>query len=1081
MSDVFHSLKEHAEQIHERLKSSDVKRICNISISHFALLLPFNEKPFIVIEDSAESALMLYNDLLFFREIIDSELQTLNSKLFLYFPPPSSPEHVGERARVLNILGSRLKAQGSRNGKEMGIITSKEAYYSGFNISGIGNSVLSIKKGVGIGRERLAEWLTVKGYRNVSVVMEKGEFSRRGWLFDIYPVTEDSPVRLEFFGDEIDLIRTFNIETQRSVKEIDSMEIFPAEEGEPVNNLTDDLARHLDIDVFVVNYHSNTPSLHSPVPPILHHSIIISHLPFIGEGIDSGEMTIKGLGILPEERKGLDDIPNALTQTGKQVISVLSSNAQAERLKEIMLDGGAAAPVIERQDLKSYGGRFCITTGRLSSGINIPELLILTDREIFGERPSYRPMKKSKVSRLLLSIEDLKPGDFIVHKDHGIGKFTGLQRQKTEDYEEDLIALEYANGTLYVPFHSIDRLQKYSAGEGHTPTLERLGGKTWINTKHRVKKGIKEMAEKLLKLYAERKAARGYKFSEDTPMHVEFDDFFPYEETPDQTKAIDEIKKHMHSEMPMDMLICGDVGYGKTEVAIRAAFRAVYDGKQAAVLVPTTLLAEQHFRTFKARVSGFPMKIDYLSRFKNPNEIKKSIKAIADGEVDIIIGTHMLLNKKVQFRELGLLIIDEEHRFGVAQKERLKELKKSVDVLTLTATPIPRTLHMSLSGIREMCTIETSPEERLAVRSAVTAFNDRTIKEAIERELQRDGQVFFVHNRIKDIDKIFAHIKKLVPDARIATAHGRMREVELERIMLDFLNKKTDVLVCTAIIGAGLDITAANTIIINRADAFGLSDLYQLRGRVGRGNTQAYAYFLIPGEDIITDDAKKRLQAIQEMSYLGAGFRLALKDLEIRGAGNLIGAEQSGHIYKVGFDMYMEMLEKAVSELKGEEIREEMEPQIRLRLSAFIPEDYIPDITLRLSIYKRLSSVKSLDALTELRDEIIDRFGSMPEKVNNLMHVMKIKILSKLLYISRVSDIEGRYRFSFTSDPENKYKIPEDFFDKLLKVLFALQKKEKQIRFLPDGFELDTRGISSKDSITKTEDALQRLWTSLSK
>jgi transcription-repair coupling factor (superfamily II helicase) len=1098
MQDIFHLLKIHAEQIYERLKASDVKRIYNISIPHLALLLLFNEKPFIVVEDSHESASAIYNDLLFFKNALSNFTHSP-----ILFPPPSSPELIGERAKALykiqnaehraqstDLKGNKIfpyKSLSSDLCSLSSVITSKEAYQTGFSISEIENSVLKLKKGMEIGREKLEEWLASHGYRNVSVVMEKGEYSRREWIFDIYPVTEDLPVRVEFFGDEIDLIRTFDIETQRSIKEINDIEIFPAEEPgvksselgvqdmELKTDLLSELLKIRDMDIFV-----NSEALKGIEPLTLNSKLIsFSHLPFVGEGIDSGEMTIMGMGILPEERRGIDEIAKAILRTDKQVVFVMSSNAQAERLKEIMSDGGIVSPVIDRQDLKSYKGMFCVTTGRLSSGINLSEFLILTDREIFGERPSYRPIKKSKVSRLLLSIDDLKPGDFVVHKDHGIGRFTGLQRQKTEDYEEDLITIEYANGRLYIPFHSIDRLQKYSAAEGHVPSLEKLGSKTWIRTKQKVKKGIKEMAEKLLKLYAERNVARGYKFSEDTPMHREFDNFFPYEETPDQIKSIEEIKKHMHSEMPMDMLLCGDVGYGKTEVAVRAAFRAAYDGKQVAVLVPTTLLAEQHFRTFRARFSGFPVKIDYLSRFKNSTDINKSIRSIANGEVDIVIGTHMLLNKKVKFHDLGLLIIDEEHRFGVAQKERLKELKKGVDVLTLTATPIPRTLHMSLSGIREMCTIETPPEERLSVRSTVTTFNDRTIKEAIERELQRHGQVFFVHNRIGDIEKIAAHIKKLVPDARIAIAHGQMREADLERIMLSFLNKEINVLICTAIIGAGLDITTANTIIVNRADTFGLSDLYQLRGRVGRGNIQAYAYFLIPGEDIITDDAKKRLRAIQEMSYLGAGFRLALKDLEIRGAGNLLGAEQSGHIYKVGFDMYMEMLEKAVLEIKGEEIKEEIEPQIRLRLSAFIPEDYIPDATLRLSIYRRISSVKSLNALTELKEELLDRFGSMPGEVNNLMHVIEIKILSRLLKISTVSDIDGRYRFSFVSDVE-KYGIPESFFDTLLKTLFELQKKERGIRFLPDGFELDTRGIPSKDRIIKVEETLQSLWALIS-
>lgn len=1065
MPDIFHLLKKHASELNERLSLSETKRIYNISIPHLALFLSFYKKPFIAIEDSEDAALKLYNDLLFFDSAIGAKLSAI------YFPPPSSPEHIGERAKAL-----RQIQQSAANSRQA-IITSKDACQTGFNIEEIEGSISALKKGMEIGREKLEVWLTLHGYRNVSVVMEKGEYSRREWLFDIYPVTEDLPVRVEFFGEQIELIRTFDIETQRSIKEITDMEIFPAAEfGVESLGLESktDLLNIRDMDIFI---NSSNSELLTPDSRL----IVFSHFPFAGEGIDSMELSIKGMGILPEERKGIEDIPDALMRTDKQVISTMSSKSQAERLKEIMLDEEVAAPVIDINDLKSYDGKLCVTTGRLSSGICLDEILILTDKEIFGERPAYRPIKKSKVSRLLLSIDDLKPGDFIVHKDHGIGKFSGMQRQKTDDYEEDLVIIDYSNGRLYVPFQNIEKLQKYSAAEGHIPVIDKLGSKVWQRTKQRAKKGIQEMAEKLLKLYAERKVARGYVFSDDTPMHREFDDFFPYEETPDQAMAINEIKKHMHSEIPMDMLICGDVGYGKTEVAVRAAFRAVYDGKQAAILVPTTLLAEQHFRTFKSRFSGFPVKIDYLSRFKNKTDLDKCVQAVANGEVDIVIGTHILLNKKVRFHDLGLLIIDEEHRFGVAQKERLKEIKKGVDILTLTATPIPRTLHMSLSGVREMCAIETPPEERLAVRSAVASFNDKTIKEAIERELKRNGQVFFVHNRIKDIEKISGYIKKLVPSAKMAIAHGQMREAGLEKVMLGFLNKETDVLICTAIIGSGLDITTANTIIVDRADTFGLSDLYQLRGRVGRGDTQAYAYFLIPGEDIITDEAKKRLQAIQEMSYLGAGFRLALKDLEIRGAGNLLGAEQSGHIYKVGFDMYMEMLEKAVAEIKGEEVREEIEPQIRLRLSAFIPEDYIPEITLRLSVYKRISSVKSIDALKDMGDEISDRFGSLPDEVDNLLHVVKIKILARLLYISSIAEMDGRWRFSFLSDPESRYKIPENFFDRLLKVLFDLQKKEKGLRFLPDGFELNARGMELKEASIKAEDILRRLWTRLSK
>ncbi|MCC6347033.1 MAG: transcription-repair coupling factor, partial [Nitrospirales bacterium] len=856
------------------------------------------------------------------------------------------------------------------------------------------------------------------------------------------------------------------------IKEALEIHLLPAREEEGTGNLIDDLREYRKMDLFVNSEAAEDREFQAKGG----EPVLVSHRPFTGEGIDARELPRAGLGILPEERRSIEDIPPALERTGKRILAILPSDAQAVRLKEILFDGAVVAPLVKKRDVPSYEGNICITIGRLSSGVHLPELLILTDRDIFGERPTYRPIRKSKVSRLLLSIDDLKPGDYVVHKDHGIGRFAGIQRQRTDGSEEDLVSVDYANGRIYVPFHSIDRLQKYSAGEGHLPPLEKLGSRNWQKTKQKVRERVREMAEKLLKLYAERTVSRGFVFSDDTPLHREFDDFFPYEETPDQITAVEEIKKHMHSDQPMDMLVCGDVGYGKTEVAIRAAFRAVFDGKQVAVLVPTTLLAEQHYRNFRTRYSGFPVKIDYLSRFRDKEEAKKCITAAARGEVDIVIGTHMLLNKKVQFHDLGLLIIDEEHRFGVAQKERLKELKKGVDILTLTATPIPRTLQMSLSGIREITTIETPPEERLAVRSSVAAFNDRLIREAIERELGRGGQVFFVHNRIMDIDKMAASVQKLVPQAKVITAHGQMNETQMERIMLSFLHKETNVLVCTAIIGSGIDIPTANTIIVDRADTFGLSDLYQLRGRVGRGNTQAYAYFLIPGEDLVTDDAKKRLQAIQEMSYLGAGFRLALKDLEIRGAGNLLGPEQSGYIHGVGFDLYMEMLEKAVAELKGEEIREEIEPQIRLHLSAFIPEEYLSDITLRLSMYRRISSVKSAEALEDLRSEILDRFGPLPEEIANLLHIIKIKIMAKLLFIARVHDSDGRYRFHFLSDPENQYRIPADFFDRLLKILFEISSRPDphggKLKFLPDGFELDTRSIPAGDALPRVESLL---------
>lgn len=1057
----------HALKVLGNLEVAPVRRIYNLSLPHFALLLSCYDSPFIAVEDSDEAAAALYNDLLFFGRLTGG-----GSRPISLFPPASSPELAGRRASVVLESGSK---------KDSGIITSPEACPTGFPLSLAGDKVFTISKGLSVERNSLRSVLAGLGYKDVSVVLEKGEYSQREWIIDIYPTTEDMPVRVEFFGDEIEVIRNFDIETQRSVRELHELAVFPASEAPPGSTIIDDLIPGLNPGVFI----SEGTGSKIGSPPVFYRNsgcvpVFISHMPFTGDGADAMEHSVKGLGILPEERKGLGGIPEAIKKAGSNTLIVLSSEAQADRLKDILFEGGVIAPVIKPGDLKSYEGNICIIIGALSSGIRLQDFMVLTDKELFGEGPAYRPLKKAKASRLLFSIDDTKIGDLVVHEDHGVGRFTGLLRQKTDGCEEDLITIDYAHGDrLYIPFYSIYKLQKYSGGEGHTPPIERLGSRKWQTTKRRVKEKVREMAEKLLKLYAARKISRGFVFSEDTSMHKDFDDFFPYEETPDQIKAFEEIQKHMHSDTPMDMLLCGDVGYGKTEVAIKAAFRAVFDGKQVAVLVPTTLLAEQHFSTFKMRFSGFPVKIDHLSRFRSKEEVRQTLKAMVEGETDIVIGTHMLLNKNVGFRDLGLLILDEEHRFGVAQKERLKELKKGVDVLTLTATPIPRTLHMALSGIREIATIETAPEERLAVKSIVTPFNAETIKEALERELKRDGQVFFVHNRVKDIEKAAGLISKLAPVARTAIAHGQMPEAEMEKIMLRFLDKKIDILVCTSIIGSGIDVPTANTIIVDRADTFGLADLYQLRGRVGRGNVQAYAYFLLPGRDILTDDARKRLQAIQEMSYLGAGFRLALKDLDIRGAGNLLGPEQSGCIHGVGFDMYMEMLEKAVAELKGCEVVEEFDPAIHLRLSAFIPDDYISDISLRLSIYKRISSLKSIETLDGLRDELADRFGALPEEAVNLLQIIKIKLLAKQLFITKVTDTGGWCRFVFLSDPDNVYKIPEDFFERLMKVLFSLSSGAS-IKFFPDGFELDVHDMELHDAAEKVESTLQLIAYKLS-
>ncbi len=1016
------------------------RRIYNLRGSSTAFFLALCKKPFLCIDATEENAFKIWKDINFYREAMKHE------RVF-FLPDPDGPALSGERAKIIYSLREHDS-----------LVTSfKNLSYPLFSREDLQKKILLLQKSMNLSRTAIEEKIVNLGYRNVPVVVEKGEYRRSGWIIDIFPSTSESPIRIEFFGDEIETIKLFDIDNQRSGKDISEIIIFPAEENISGEKLIEFIK---DRKFFFIDSAPGKQEVNDD-------PIYLSQYSFEGTGIDAEVLTIQGLGILPNERKNLEDLPKRirLLYRENKVVIVLSSTTQTERVKNILRDGDVVAPVIEKNEIFEYKGAVAITTGELSSYLFLPGFLILTEKEIFGDRPAYRPIRKSKISKLLTSIDDLMPGDYVVHEEHGIGKFNGLVNQCIEGIDEDLILINYENGRLYLPVHRIASIHKYHSEEGIVPKIDKLGGKSWQRTKEKVKKKIHQMAEKLLSLHAEREVYKGFSFSPDTELHNEFDSFFTYEETSDQLQAIEDIKRDMESEKPMDRIICGDVGYGKTEVAMRAAFKAVYDCMQVAVLVPTTILCEQHYRTFKTRFSAFPVNIDYLSRFKNKKEQKNTIKAISDGNIDIIIGTHSLLGKDVHFHNLGLLIIDEEHKFGVSQKEKIKELKKGVDVITLTATPIPRTLSMALSNIRDMSLIETPPEERLAVKSVVSVFNETLIKGAVRRELERNGQVFFVHNRIMDIQNVANYLIRILPEVRISVAHGQMAERDLENVMHQFYDGKIDMLVSTAIVGSGLDIPTANTIIINRADMMGLADLYQLRGRVGRGSVRAYAYFLIPGEDIITQEAKKRLQAVQEMSYLGAGFRLALKDLEIRGAGNLLGPEQSGHIHAVGFDLYMEMLEKAIADIKGITIEKEFEPIIKLRIKAFIPEEYIEDMTLRLSLYRRIALSKTEESLEALKTEIEERFGFIPAEVNQLFDIMRLKIIARDLRITKIYDKDDRVIFSFS--PDTKVE-PNN--------IFALSKtNNRKIRFLQDGFEFVLKGHSWHEVYKEISGVLKEL------
>ena len=713
------------------------------------------------------------------------------------------------------------------------------------------------------------------------------------------------------------------------------------------------------------------------------------------------------------------DIRRAHDERAALTLLAMPSAGVAERIGEVLNDYNVRARVAFAGEGAPEGTEespALVTVGRLSNGFELPgaRLVVHVESDLFDEASDgtleRRPLvagdrqkekgkkKKSKTAAFLSDFRDLKVNDFVVHIDHGVARFGGLQTLELGERRGEFMLLFYADDSkLYVPVERLDLVQRYSSAEGHEPTLDRLGGLGWHKTKAKAKRAMRDMADELLRLYAERKLVGGYAFSGDSPWQREFEEGFEFVPTPDQDTAIEDVKNDMEQPTPMDRLLCGDVGYGKTEVAMRAAFKAVMDGKQAAVLTPTTVLAYQHFESFRARFAAFPVTIELLSRFRTPKEQKEVVKRIEAGEIDIVIGTHRILSKDLRFRDLGLVVVDEEQRFGVAHKERLKQLKKKVDVLTLSATPIPRTLNMSLMGLRDMSVIETPPRDRLAIQTQVVQFSESVVKSAIELELGRGGQVFFIHNRVETIETIAALVSRLVPQARVCIGHGQMNEKEMEKAMLDFVAYKHDVLVATTIIENGIDIPRANTIIINRADHYGLAQLYQLRGRVGRSNRRAYAYLLIPSESELTAIARRRLSAIREFSDLGAGFRIAALDLELRGAGNLLGGQQSGHMDALGFDLYTQMLERTVAELRGEDVEDEASVSLNLGVDVAISEDFIPDMGQRLRTYKRVASAREDETLDQIRRETEDRYGRLPESVERLFEYARLRRIAETM------------------------------------------------------------------------------------
>lgn len=982
--------------------------------------------------------------------------------------------------------------------------------------------------------------LTLMGYERVDLVQAVGQFSQRGDILDVFPLNQDQPIRLEFFGDEIDSIRCFNVDTQLSSGNLQSISVLPVREGlwyseqflqcipslkealaeqvkrlENVGRVTEAEALSNKINealerlsgghqlpgadqflpwvepglVNILDYMADTGIiLDEPVRGRDSYRLLSEETASIfGNFLDKGVVLPKeqemflsleelenriwekkpwSFSLLSKTPKGLApgntwtlpfktppsfhskieqlvDELNTRLRNGWTIILAVALKEKARHLREILREHGISSTFATEDTSNHPENRTVrVEVSDLESGLEWPpgKILLLTEIEIYGRQKKRYQARFTEEGVKLSSFTDLKVGDYVVHINHGIGQYMGIETLEIAGGHRDYLKIQYTGeDRLFVPTDQINMLQKYIEVQGVPPKLNKLGGGDWQKVKNRVKESIRDLAEELLELYAKREVTPGHQFLTDTVWQHEFEDGFYYEETPDQLRAVYEIKKDMERSKPMDRLLCGDVGYGKTEVAMRAAFKAVMEGKQVGVLVPTTILAQQHFLTFRERFAGFPINIKVISRFQTAKEQTQVISGVLSGEVDLLIGTHRLLSLDVHFKDLGLLIVDEEQRFGVVHKEKLKELRQNVDVLTLTATPIPRTLHMSLVGIRDISLIETPPQDRYPIRTHVLEYNEEVIREAIQRELDRQGQVYFVYNRVETIGKMAGYLQTLLPKARIEIAHGQMDEDQLERVMLDFYDNEADILVCTTIIETGLDISNVNTLIVYDADRFGLAQLYQLRGRVGRSNRIAHAYFCYRKDKTLSENAEKRLAAIREFTELGSGFKIAMRDLEIRGAGNLLGPEQHGQIASVGFELYCRLLEETIRERKGEVIPELPEPMVEIPIDAYIPEKYITDGKQKVDIYKKIAEANTVQVVSDLTAEIIDRFGTPPKPVANLLDTAMLKAFARELGFASItkerSEVIGKLHVGLGVDYE--------------KVLIILQKYRSQFRYQP--------------------------------
>ncbi|MFN8195882.1 MAG: transcription-repair coupling factor [Nocardioidaceae bacterium] len=1058
-------------------------------------------------------------------DLVESLADLVDPTAVAYYPSWETLPHerlsprsdtVGRRLAVLR----RLRHPGSdaTNGPVSVVVAPVRSVLQP-QVAGLGDlEPVELEPGDTAPLEDVVRRLAAAAYTRVDLVEKRGEFAVRGGIVDVFPPTEEHPLRVEFWGDDVEEIRSFAVADQRTLESVERLWAPPCREllltddvrrraaalgqahpqlleltdriaagvaVEGMESLSPVLVDHMELLVDVMPEDTTVVVLDPERARTRAHDLVATSEEFLGASwaaaagggkapIDLGAASYRGLGevrahslahgkpwwsvspfgiaddapattILDE---GAPSRPLAATPTeeyrgdleaavrdmkgwladGFRVVVVQQGHGTAQRTVEALGERDVAARLVDAVADEPAVGVVTVTTGCLQHGLVDAErrLVVLTGDDLSGQSSSTRDMRKMPARRKRqIDPLELKAGDYVVHEQHGVGRFVEMRQREVHGATREYLVLEYGASKrggppdrLFVPADSLDQVTRYVGGE--QPSLDRLGGADWAKRKGRARRAVRQIAAELIKLYAARQATQGFAFGPDTPWQRELEDAFPFTETPDQLTTVDEVKADMRRTVPMDRLVCGDVGYGKTEIAVRAAFKAVQDGKQVAVLVPTTLLVQQHFSTFAERMGAFPVTLQALSRFQTDKEAREVMEGMADGSVDIVIGTHRLLNPDVRFKNLGLIVVDEEQRFGVEHKEQMKRLRTSVDVLSMSATPIPRTLEMAITGIREMSTITTPPEERHPVLTYVGAYEDRQVVAAIRRELLRDGQVFFIHNRVNSIEKAAARIRELVPEARVAVGHGQMSEHQLEQVMLDFWEKRFDVLVCTTIVESGLDVSNANTMIIERADMLGLSQLHQLRGRVGRSRERAYAYFLYPAEKPLTETAHERLATLAQHSDLGGGMAIAMKDLEIRGAGNLLGGEQSGHIADVGFDLYVRLVGEAVSEFRGDKEEELAEVRIELPVDAHLPHDYIPSERLRLEIYKRLAEVRTDEDVDQIREELVDRYGEPPQEVASLLLVARFRARARRAGVGEVT-ISGKFvRFAPVELPDSR-------------------------------------------------------------